>query len=122
MRQARYDAADYAAAAALGKQALQADPFAVSAALHAVNGYLLADRMPDAVEMLKAVRARGDSASVETANRMLKELAAARHKRRRNSKLPRRRLRRSRSCSPKPVSASPTWMPASATWPLIRWT
>jgi uncharacterized caspase-like protein len=75
--QARYDAADFAASAALGKQALQADPFAVSAALHAVNGYLLADRIPEAVEMLKAVRARGDSASVDTANRMLKELAAA---------------------------------------------
>jgi hypothetical protein len=75
--QARYDAGDYAAAAALGKQALQADPFAMSAALESVNSFLLADRLPEAVEMLGAMRARGNSEAVDTANKMLKELGAA---------------------------------------------
>jgi uncharacterized caspase-like protein len=75
--QARFNAADYPGAAALLRQALQADPFAVSAAQTAVNSYLLADRLPDAVEFLKTMRTRGDSASVEIANRMLKDLAPA---------------------------------------------
>jgi len=75
--QARFDAADYVAAGGLGRQALQADPFAISAAMQSVNSYLVADRVPEAVEMLKAMRARGDSGAVETANRMLKDLSAA---------------------------------------------
>jgi hypothetical protein len=75
--QSRFEAGDYAGAAGLLKQALAADPFAISAAQQAVNSYLLADRLPEAVEFLHAVRARGDSASVEIANRMLKDLAAA---------------------------------------------
>jgi hypothetical protein len=75
--QARYDAGDFAAAADLNKQALQSDSFAMSAALQSVNSFLLADRLPEAVELLQAMRARGNSEAVETANRMLKELGAA---------------------------------------------
>lgn len=74
--QARFEAADYTGAAGLERKALAADPFAMGAALQAVDSYLVADRIPEAVEMLAAMRARGNSESVETANRMLKELAA----------------------------------------------
>jgi len=73
--QARFDSGDYAGAAELDRKALQADPFAVSAALQSVDSYLIADRLSDAVELLKAMRTRGDSQSVDNANRMLKELA-----------------------------------------------
>jgi tetratricopeptide (TPR) repeat protein len=75
--QAKFDAGDFAAAAALDQQALTIDPFATSAALQAVNALMLADRVPDALGMLKAMRARGTSEDVQTANKMLKELGAA---------------------------------------------
>jgi tetratricopeptide (TPR) repeat protein len=75
--QAKFDAGDFAAAAALAQQALSIDPFAISAAMQSVNAYMLADRISDAVGALKAMRARGTTEDVQTANKMLKELAAA---------------------------------------------
>jgi tetratricopeptide (TPR) repeat protein len=73
--QARYDASDFAAAAALDGEALRLDPFAFDAAFQGVNGYLLADRMQDAVHVLEEIRLRGTTAFFERANKMLKELA-----------------------------------------------
>ena len=73
--QARYDSADYPGAAGLERKALESDRFAMSAALQAVNSELLADHIPGAVELLQAMRARGNSEAVDTANRMLKALA-----------------------------------------------
>jgi tetratricopeptide (TPR) repeat protein len=74
--QARYEASDFAAAAALDGQALQLDPFALDAAFQGVNGYLLADRLPDAVHLLQQIRVRGTTASLERADGMLKALEA----------------------------------------------
>jgi len=74
--QARYEASDFAAAAALDGQALQLDPFALDAAFQGVNGYLLADRLPEAVRLLQQIRVRGTTASLERADAMLKALAA----------------------------------------------
>jgi tetratricopeptide (TPR) repeat protein len=75
--EARYEASDFAAAAALDRQALEIDPFALDAAFQGVNGYLLADRLPDAIGLLQQIRSRGTTASLESANAMLKALAAA---------------------------------------------
>jgi hypothetical protein len=73
--QARYEASEFAAAAALDSRALQLDPFALNAAFQGVDGYLLADRLPDAVRLLQEIRVRGTTASLERANTMLKALA-----------------------------------------------
>jgi len=74
--QARFEAGDYAAAAGLYEQALKLDPFAADAALQGVNSYLLQDRLPEAIVLLKAMRFRGNSEAVQTADQMLKQLAA----------------------------------------------
>jgi tetratricopeptide (TPR) repeat protein len=74
--QERFDAGDYAPAAGLYGQAVKLDPFALDAAFQGVNSYLLADRVPDAIPLLKAIRIRGTSASTSKANAMLKELSA----------------------------------------------
>jgi tetratricopeptide (TPR) repeat protein len=73
--QASYEASDFAAAAGLDGQALKLDPFALDAAFQGVNGYLLADRLPDAVRLLQQIRVRGTTASLERADGMLKALA-----------------------------------------------
>ena len=75
--QVRFDAGDYAAAAGGEEQALKLDPFAPGAALEGADSYLLEDRLPEAVALLHAIRARGTPEAVQTAERMLKELAAA---------------------------------------------
>jgi tetratricopeptide (TPR) repeat protein len=74
--QVRFDAGDYAAAAGLYEQALKLDPFAGDAALQGVNGYLLQDRIPEAIALLKTMRLRGTSEAAQTADLMLKQLAA----------------------------------------------
>ena len=74
--QSRFEAGDYPGAASLSEQALKLDPFATDAALEGVNSYLLQDRVPEAVTLLKIMRQRGASESVRTADLMLKELAA----------------------------------------------
>jgi len=74
--QARFDAGDYAAAAGLYEQALKLDPFAGDAALQGVNSYLLQDRVPEAIALLKTMRLRGTSEAAQTADLMLKQLAA----------------------------------------------
>jgi tetratricopeptide (TPR) repeat protein len=74
--QARFDGGDYAAAAGLYEQALKLDPFAGEAAIAGVDSYLLQDRIPEAVVLLKAIRQRGTSEAVQTADLMLKQLAA----------------------------------------------
>jgi len=74
--QARFEAGDYAAAAGLYEQALKLDPFAADAALQGVNSYLLQDRLPEAIVLLKVMRFRGNSEAVQTADQMLKQLAA----------------------------------------------
>ncbi len=74
--QASFDASNFVKAAELYKEALGIDSFSIDAAFQAANSYLLADRIPDAVAMLKAVRIRGTSESIRKADAMLKELAA----------------------------------------------
>jgi tetratricopeptide (TPR) repeat protein len=73
--QARQDEREFAAAGELYEKALEADPFAIGAALEGVNAYLLADRLPDAVRLLHAVRVRGTSAAISQTAELLKELA-----------------------------------------------
>lgn len=74
--QTRFQAGDYAGAATADEQALKLDPFAADAAIEGVDSYLLADRLPEAVALLKAVRLRGTSDAVQSADRMLQQLAA----------------------------------------------
>jgi tetratricopeptide (TPR) repeat protein len=74
--QERFDAGDYAAAARLYEQAVKLDAFAIDAAFQGVNSYLLNDRVPDAMGLLRAIRIRGTSASTKKANAILQELAA----------------------------------------------
>jgi tetratricopeptide (TPR) repeat protein len=74
--QSRFDAGDFAAAAPLFQKAVVLDAFAMDAAMHGVNSYLLQDRVPEAVGLLKAIRMRGASDASRKANDMLKELAA----------------------------------------------
>jgi uncharacterized caspase-like protein len=74
--QTRYEASDFAAAAALDNQALQLDPFALDAAFQGATAFLLADQLPDAVRLLQEIRARGTTASLDRANTMLKQLTA----------------------------------------------
>src|ERR1017187_9866560 len=57
--QERFDAGDYAAAAAQYEQAVKLDPFATDAAFQGVNSYLLTGRVPEAIGLLKAIRIRG---------------------------------------------------------------
>lgn len=74
--QARFEAGDYKAAAALYNQAYQADPFAIDAAFRGVASDLLDERLDESVRLLKAIRVRGTSAQIQKADAMLKELAA----------------------------------------------
>jgi tetratricopeptide (TPR) repeat protein len=74
--QARFEAGDYPAAANSYEQALKLDPFAMNAVLQGVNSYLLQDHLPEAIVLLKAMRLRGTSEAVQTADLMLKQLAA----------------------------------------------
>lgn len=73
--QEKYDAADFPAAAALYEKALELDPFALDAATRAANSYLLCDRLPDGLRVLRIVRKRGTSDYIQMANAMLTELA-----------------------------------------------
>ena len=57
----KFEASDFPAAAVLYGDALKQDPFAIEAAFEGVKSYLLADRLPDAVKLLEAVRVRGTS-------------------------------------------------------------
>lgn len=75
--QAKFEAADYAAAGALYEKALSMDPFALDAAAQGVNSFLLADRLPEALRLLEAIRVRGTSDDVARSNAMLKALAGA---------------------------------------------
>ena len=72
--QSAYDQSDFNGAAVQYEKAIGMDPFAIEAALHGVNSYLLNDNLPEALKLLKAVRLRGTSADIEKANAMLKEL------------------------------------------------
>jgi len=74
--QERFDAGDYTAAATLYEQALKLDPFSFDAALQGANSYLLTDRLPEAVGLLKAIRIRGTTVATKKANAQLQELAA----------------------------------------------
>ncbi|HWC96670.1 MAG TPA: caspase family protein, partial [Candidatus Sulfopaludibacter sp.] len=73
--QTAYDASNFSAASGQFEKAIGMDPFAIEAAFHGVNSYLLNDKLPEALRLLKAVRVRGTSADIEKANAMLKELA-----------------------------------------------
>jgi tetratricopeptide (TPR) repeat protein len=73
--QAAYDASDFAKAAELSHQALRIDAFSTDAAFQAANSYLLTDRLPEAVGVLRDIRVRGSSESIRKADAMLKELA-----------------------------------------------
>jgi len=73
--QAKYDSSDFAAAAGLYEKAVELDPFATQAAFQGVNSYLLNDKLPEALRLLKAIRVRGTSDSIEKANAMLGQLA-----------------------------------------------
>jgi thioredoxin-like negative regulator of GroEL len=59
-------------------QAVAAQPSAVDAAFRLADAYLLAGRVPDAIRVLQAVRARGPSPAAEKAAAMLEKLAAVR--------------------------------------------
>jgi tetratricopeptide (TPR) repeat protein len=73
---AKFEANDFAAAAAIYGDALKLDPFAIQAAQQGANSYLLADRLPDAVALLEAVRVRGTTEATQKASAMLQELVA----------------------------------------------
>jgi tetratricopeptide (TPR) repeat protein len=74
--QAQFEASNFADAAKLYDQAVKLDPFALDAAFQGVNSYLLADRLPEAVALLKDIRVRGTSDSIKKADAELQELAA----------------------------------------------
>jgi len=74
--QTAYDASDFTAASAQFEKATALDPFALDAAFRGVNSYLLSDKLPEALHLLKAIRVRGATSDIEKANAMLKELAA----------------------------------------------
>jgi len=74
--QASFDGSDFARAAEQYQQAFRIDGFSVDAGFQAANSYLLTDRMGEAVGALKAIRVRGTSEAIRTADAMLKELAA----------------------------------------------
>jgi hypothetical protein len=80
---------DFAGAGAAYDQALQEDPFAMDAAVEAVNSYLLCDRLPDAVRVLGAMRLRAPSQTVDLADAMLRELAAVSAEAKKESESPR---------------------------------
>jgi tetratricopeptide (TPR) repeat protein len=73
--QAAYEAHEFDTAAAHFEKALKLDPFAVEGAFAGVDSYLIGDKLPEAVRLLKAIRVRGATADIEKANAMLKELA-----------------------------------------------
>jgi hypothetical protein len=75
--QARYEANDFAGAAARYEAALQLDPFAIDAAFEGANSYMLADKLPDALRLLHSIRVRGASASIDKTKLYLTELAPA---------------------------------------------
>jgi carboxyl-terminal processing protease len=73
---AKYEASDFAGAAAMYADALKLDPFAVQAAFQGVTSYLLGDQIPDAVKLLEVVRVRGTTEAIQKAGAILQELAA----------------------------------------------
>jgi hypothetical protein len=73
----KFDAGEFAVAAAAAEAALKLDPFAVDAGLEAANSALLTADLKRAVAALEAVRQRGATPDVQRADTMLKELAAA---------------------------------------------
>ena len=73
--QEKYDAGDFAAAAAAYERAVKLDPFSIEAAFQGVNSYLLNDRLAEAVSLLKVIRIHGTSASTKKANALLQELS-----------------------------------------------
>lgn len=73
--QQKYDSALYQDAGQAYEKALELDAFSIDAAFQAVDSYLLAEQLPEAVRMLTLVRLRGTSASVNRANAMLQQLA-----------------------------------------------
>jgi hypothetical protein len=73
---AKFEANDFAAAALLYAQALALDPFAIDAAFDGAKSYLIADRLPDAVKLLQAVRVRGTTEAIRKTDLMLKELSS----------------------------------------------
>ncbi|MGO9969070.1 MAG: caspase family protein, partial [Bryobacteraceae bacterium] len=74
----RYRVMDFNGAAMFYGQAVAAQPSAVDAAFRLADAYLLAGRVPDAIRVLQAVRARGPSPAAEKAAAMLEKLAAVR--------------------------------------------
>ena len=72
----KIEANEFAAAAQKFEEAFRISPFAFDSGLAAANSYLINDQMPNAVTVLKAVRQRGDSATVRKVDAMLKEIAA----------------------------------------------
>jgi tetratricopeptide (TPR) repeat protein len=74
--QAQFETASFGDAAKLYDQSFTLDPFAMPAAFQGVNSYLLTDRFPEAVALLKAIRVRGTSEAIKKADAELQELAA----------------------------------------------
>lgn len=74
--QAQFETANFTDAAKLYDQAFTLDPFAMAAAFQGVNSYLLTDRLPEAVALLKAIRVRGTSDAIKKADAELQELGA----------------------------------------------
>jgi hypothetical protein len=54
---------------------LKLDPFSIDAAFDAAGSFLLAEKIPEAVQLLSVIRLRGTRVSVQKANAMLNELA-----------------------------------------------
>ena len=73
--QRKYAAGDFAAAAADYERAVKLDPFSIEAGFQGVNSYLLNDRIPEAVSLLKVIRVHGTTASTKKANAVLQELS-----------------------------------------------
>lgn len=74
--QTAYEASNFTSAAGQYEKAIGLDPFAIDAAFQGVNSYLLSDKIPEAVRLLKAIRVRGATADITKANAMLTELGA----------------------------------------------
>jgi thioredoxin-like negative regulator of GroEL len=74
----RYRVMDFNGAAAFYEQALAAQPSAVDTEFRLADTYLLAGRVTEAIRVLQAMRARGQSAGAEKAGAMLQKLAASR--------------------------------------------
>ncbi len=74
--QARFDAGDYAGAAGFYTQAHKLDLFATDAVFQGVICHLLNDHVDQAVVLLREIRVRSTTASIQKADAMLTELAA----------------------------------------------